>query len=101
MSFNDIVHATVTGALVLSIMAVIVLVATAFGKRFRLYSIATLVAMVVGGVLTAMQASQLAAGEPTPWMGITERINMGAFLLWVVVLAAALWRQRDHAEGRC
>jgi hypothetical protein len=94
MAFNDLMHIILTAALVLSLIAVIVLAATAFGTRFRLYSIATLVAMVVGGALTAMQAPQLAAGEPTPWMGLTERLGIGPSLLWLAVLAVALWRRQ-------
>lgn len=31
-------------------------------------------------------------------LGIGERINIGAFLLWVAVLAVALWK-RPAAEG--
>jgi hypothetical protein len=98
MSLNDIVHATVTGLLVLVIVAVIVVASTAFGTRFRIYSGATLVTMVVAGVLVGIQISQFAAGEPTPVMGIIERINIGAFLLWVAVLAAALWLRRAHPQ---
>jgi hypothetical protein len=31
---------------------------------------------------------------PTPWMGVWERINIYAYMLWVVVLATALLRGR-------
>jgi hypothetical protein len=95
MAFNDLMHIILTAALVLSIIAAMVLAATAFGTRFRLYSIATLGVMVVGGTLTALQAPQLAVGEPTPWMGLTERLRIGASLLWVAVLAIALWRRQE------
>ena len=30
--------------------------------------------------------------EPTLVLGIGERISIGAFLLWVAILAVALWR---------
>jgi len=48
--------------------------------------------LVFGGVLTGPQASTLAAGQPTPWIGLTEHINLYSFMLWVVVLAIALLR---------
>jgi hypothetical protein len=72
--------------------------AAAFGKRFRLYSIASLVILVAFGALTFLDAPRIAANLPTPWIGVWERINLGVFLLWVVVLAAALLRARDTAS---
>src|SRR5262245_61959023 len=35
---------------------------------------------------------RIAANSPTPRVGVWERINIGVFLLWVVVLAIALTR---------
>ena len=37
------------------------------------------------------------ANLPTPWIGVWERINIGVFLLWVVVLATMLLSARDTA----
>ena len=42
--------------------------------------------MVVFGALTAVQASALAAGGLTPWMGLFERISIAPWLLWMTVL---------------
>jgi uncharacterized membrane protein len=64
--------------------------AAAFGKRFRFYSIATVVILVAFGALTGLDGPRIAANLPTPWVGVWERINIGVFLLWVVVLAVAL-----------
>ena len=72
--------------------------AAAFGKRFRLYSIASLVILVASGALTFLDAPRIAANLPTPWVGVWERINLGVFLLWVVVLATALLRARNAAS---
>ena len=66
---------------------------TAFGRRFRLYSIGTIVVLLVTGGLTATQASRLEANMPTPWAGITERISIGGYLLWQAVLATTLMRE--------
>ena len=41
-------------------------------------------------VANLKQGRAVAANEPTPWIGLTERICIGAFLVWVVVLALAL-----------
>ncbi|MEI9909295.1 MAG: DUF998 domain-containing protein [Bacteroidota bacterium] len=67
--------------------------AAALGKRFRLYSIATLVILLVFGILTGSDAPRLEANFPTPWIGVWERINIGVYLLWVVVLAIILLRR--------
>lgn len=63
----------------------------ALGKRFTYYTIATVAAMVLFGTLTGWQGAHLAANQPTPGIGIYERINIGVFLLWQVALAVELW----------
>ena len=64
--------------------------AAAFGRRFRLYSIATMVILLAAGALTSVDAPRFDANLPTPWMGIWERVNIGVWLLWVVALAVML-----------
>ena len=66
--------------------------ATAFGTRFRLYSIVTIVVLLLFGGLTFLEAPRLQMNLPTPWIGLWERINISVFLMWVVVLAAVLCR---------
>lgn len=93
-TLTDTMHGIITMVLVLFMLLAIGFGAAAFGKRFRLYSIATILLLVVGGVMTGLDQPRLAADLPTPWMGVWERINIGVFLLWVVVLATALLRTR-------
>lgn len=71
--------------------------AAALGNRFRVYSIATVTILIAFGALTGIDAPRIAANLPTPWIGVWERINIGVFLLWVVVLASTLLRIRDAA----
>jgi hypothetical protein len=78
--------------------------ATAFGRRFRLYSIASIVVLLAFRGSTALETPRLQADLPTPWIGLGERINITVFRLWVVVLATEqLWRtataQRQIAVG--
>jgi hypothetical protein len=73
--------------------------AAAFGRRFRLYSCATVAVFVVFGALTMPDAARIAANLPTPWVGVWERINIGASLLWLVVFAAALLRRPWYARA--
>ena len=61
--------------------------------------------LVVGGVFTGLDQPRLVANLPTPWMGVWERINIGIFLLWVVMLAIAhllaqVERPQDDLDGR-
>jgi hypothetical protein len=69
--------------------------AAALGGRFRLYSITTLLIFVGFGVLTGLDAPRVAADLPTPYVGVWERINIAAYLLWVAVLAIVLLRRRE------
>jgi len=92
---GDAPHLVGTGVIVLFIIAAIASGAFALGPRFRVYSIVSLVATLGFGALTSFQARGLVTGDPTPWIGITERLCVGAFLVWVGVLAIALLR----AEG--
>ena len=64
--------------------------AAALGKRFRLYSLATVVVLIVTGVLTGVDGPRLAANLPTPWIGVWERISLGAAMLWIAVLSVAI-----------
>lgn len=88
----DTMHAILTGVGVLFILLAIGFGATAFGKRFRLYSVATILILVAFGALAGLDGPRLAANLPTPWMGVWERINIFAYMLWVVVLAITLLR---------
>jgi hypothetical protein len=93
-SRTDTMHIIVTSVNSLLILLAIGFGSAALGKRFRLYSIATLLVLAVTGALTAAQASRVEANLPTPWAGVTERISIGGYLLWQVVLAIALLRTR-------
>jgi hypothetical protein len=64
--------------------------AAALGKRFRIYTIATWLVFIVFGILTFMESPGIETNLPTPYIGLWERINMGAFLLWIIVFAFVL-----------
>jgi hypothetical protein len=89
-TLTDTLHIVWAMVTVLLMMLAIGFGAAAFGKRFRLYSIATMLILVVFGALTGMDGPRIAANLPTPWVGVWERISIAAFLLWVVVLAKTL-----------
>jgi hypothetical protein len=100
MMQNDALHIVLTAVLVLLIVIALGFGAAAFGRRFRTYSIATLASVVIFGALAGSQATAIAADQPTPWLGLEERINIFSFMLWIVVLAITLLRApvQPHQE---
>lgn len=98
-TLTDTMHIVLSVVTVLLMLLAIGFGAAAFGKRFRLCSLATLVILVAFGALTGLDGPRIAANLPTPWVGVWERISISAFLLWVAVLAIALLRaQADRPQ---
>jgi hypothetical protein len=99
-SSKDVAHIALTMVMVLLILGSVGVGAALRGRMFRVYSYATLLIMVVFGILTSLTARGVATGDPTPWTGLTERVNIGAFLLWVGVLAVSLLRAAGATAPR-
>jgi len=97
-TLTDTLHIAFSIAAVLLMMAAIGFAAIALGNRFRYYSIATIMLLLVFGALTGLSGARIAANQPTPWVGVWERINIAGFLLWVVVLAIALLQGENDAK---
>jgi hypothetical protein len=57
----------------------------------RASSIITLIVALVFGALTGMAATSVQANQPTPWLGVWQRINIAAYMVWIAVL--------DHAAA--
>src|SRR5207244_2762787 len=95
-SLTDAMHIVFTAVAVPLMLAAIGVGATAFGKRFRIYSIASVVITLAFGALTGMYAPRIPKNLPTPWVGVWERISIAAFMLWIVVLATALLRAQGE-----
>jgi hypothetical protein len=98
-TLTDTMHLVWAAVTVLLFVLEIGFGAAAFGKRFRLYSIVTMMVLVSFGILVGREAPNVAANLPTPWIGVWERINVGAFMLWVMVLAITLLRTREGHRG--
>jgi len=90
---SDAPHIILTGVLVLLLLLAMGFGSLALGKRFCVYSFATVLIVITFGALTFMFAARLAAGQPTPGMGIIERIDVYSALLWLTVLGIALLRR--------
>ena len=89
---SETVHIIGAGVTVLMILFIIGTGAVADGRWFRNYSYATIVVLLAAGAWAATGASRLEANLPTPWMGLTERVNIYGYMLWLAVLAIVLLR---------
>jgi len=97
-TLSDTLHVALGAVTVFLMFLAIGSGATAFGKRFRRYSIATIVVLLAFGGLTFLEAPRLQMNLPTPWIGLWERINISVFLLWIVMLGAVLWSPQRVAS---
>lgn len=95
-SLTDAMHVALTSVTVLLILLQLAFGSAAAGKGFRLYALATFAVVLVSGALAGWEGPRIAAGAATPWVGAAERICVGAYLLWVAVLAVVL----EQAEAR-
>ena len=98
-------HIIVTGVAILLITLYIGFGAAAHGKAFRLYSIATILILLVFGALAGMQVPRADAQFSAPWMGVTERVSYYSYLLWILVFAVVRLRVlgkefQDHIKHR-
>ena len=87
---TDISHIALGVVTELLYLTALGLTAASLGKRFRIYSIATAILLLFFAVLTFLAVGAVGANQPTPLLGIYERINIGLFLLWIIVLATSL-----------
>ena len=97
-SQRDTLHIVNTIVMSMFIVAVMAFGAFAHGKRFRLYSFATIVTVVVFGAWAGFLARPMPG--PTPWLGLAERVNIYATMLWMAVLAISLMRVKRPADSR-
>jgi len=99
-TFSDTLHLVLAAVTVLLMLVALGAGAAALGPRFRAYSLVSLAILGVCGALTFAEAPQVAVNGPTPWIGLWERINLGVFLVWVIVLAVAVWPDAPRATDR-
>jgi hypothetical membrane protein len=98
-TFADELPHIVSGLAAIAVILVTMGVGSvALGKRFRFFSWTTIATIIVFGALTVPSGVKLAAGEPTPGMGVLERVGYYSILVWVAVLSVALLRRARASE---
>jgi hypothetical protein len=93
-SLTDTLHVAqlaLAGPLLLGIIGC---AAAAFGRRFRLYSAATVLVMLAFGGWSGTYSDRMVEALETPWMGVIERISVYSYQVWFAVFALALLREQ-------
>ncbi len=91
-ALTDVMHIVLGVVDTVLMLSILGFGAAALGRHFRTYSLLTVAVVLAGGASTFAFVPRVAAGASTPWLGVLERTYIGAFLLWVAVLAATLLR---------
>ena len=94
-TLRNTMHIPATAVMSLFIVLAVGIGSTLLAKRFQYYSYAMIAILLVFGALTSLQAGRIATNEPTPWMGIEERMNSYGIMLWVAVLAVGFLRGQE------
>ena len=76
----------------LLVITAIGVAALAFRTRFRYYSLATIVVMVLFAAWGMKDAGRIEAGLATPWVGVIERVSFYSWHVWFLALALAVRR---------
>jgi len=92
-TFSDTMHIIIYSIIPILFLLIIWFGSKINGKWFKFYSIATILVLLLFGILTGIASSGIAAGVPTPWVGIYERINAYGYVVWIIVFTAILLRK--------
>ncbi len=91
-TLTDVMHIALGCGTSVLYMTMLVVGAGTLGRRFRLYTWATLTLLLVTGILTGLESPNIARNLPTPTIGLWERVGIGVSMLWIAVLSVALLR---------
>jgi len=94
-TITDSLHLALGAVTDVLYLVTLTVAAGALGRAFRIYSFATFLLLLVFGILTFQQSPGIASGEPTPYIGLFERVNITLFLVWIIVLGLILMINRS------
>ena len=95
-NWSDTWHLVLGGITEIIFVLAMILAMRTFGKAFRVYTLLTFMVFMVFGILTFIDAPNISVNGPTPLIGVWERINIGIFLVWVIVLAFKLLKTEEN-----
>jgi hypothetical protein len=97
-TLRNFMHIPGTGVSVLCVLLAMGFGSTLLGRGFRIYTYVTIAVLLVAGIATSSQAGGIVANTPTPWMGIEERVNVYAMMLWLAVLSLSLLNNEQEQQ---
>jgi hypothetical protein len=97
-SLTDTLHIVWASVTVILMMVMMGFGAAALGKKFRFYTVATMILLMGFGYLTGLDGPKIPNNLPTPLLGIWERILIGLFMFWVIVLSNTLMRRETTCQ---
>jgi Protein of unknown function (DUF998) len=92
-SLTDTLHIVWASVTVILMMLMMGFGAAALGTKFRVYTITTMILLMGFGCMSSLDAPKIPLDLPTPLLGIWERILIGLFMFWVIVLSIILLRR--------
>jgi len=96
---NDVGHLVLSGVTVLLIVASVAVGARLRRGWFQVYSVLTILVVLGAGGATSALSPKIPQGESTPQLGLYERASIGAWLLWLAVLAVVLLQSASAGKG--
>lgn len=98
-TFTDIMHTifAINPFVLLSIIFGIFI----YRNWFRFYSIVTVLLQIIPAIIAFSFVPLFIANQPTPWLGLTERISQYGYQLWLFVLTILLLQKhRDKKRSK-
>jgi len=96
-SLTDTLHLVWAFVHLLLMLLMIGFGTSVFGKGFRIFSAAIVLTFFVFGILTGIESRGIEANYPTPFVGIWERINIGAYMIWVIIFAVLIIKRNNKS----
>lgn len=91
---TDTLHITWAFISLTLMMLIMFYGAKAYERSFRIYTAITFLVFISFGILIAKESPGIAKNLPTPMIGIWERINIGAYMIWIIVFAARILKTK-------
>jgi len=81
-TFTDTMHIILAGVGVVFVLGVVLVVALNSKGFLRLFTVMTIFILLVPGAAVFFVIPNMVLGEPTPWVGLTERISTYGYFVW-------------------
>ena len=94
-TFTDTMHIVLAGVGVVFVLLAVCIVALSSRGWLRVYTFVAILVLLVPGAIVFLTIPGLVMGEPTPYVGLTERISTYGYYLWQIVFIKHLINQGE------